>query len=194
MIVKKGLQYGFNFKKEYCEYKKLCNTRNSTISYTDWYKKIRNTYKCYSKCRLIDFEKYLDGLIFKYNSYKDAVKFCFSTASYAISILLPCIALYVSLMSECNTLQESMDEVVRRMADVNDLQIVVEQLQYRSNTLDEMNTVVCWAVGVALSFTIFMLFFYLGKRSVQKEIHFLMDYKECIKKIREEMQNPTTEC
>lgn len=194
MIVKKGLKYGFDFKKEYREYKKLCNTRNSTISYTHWYKKIASTYKCYDKCRLIDFEKYLDGEIFRRNSFKDAVKFCSSIASYAISNLLPCIALYVSLMSECNTLQESVDEIVRRTTDGNDLHLAVEQLQYRVNTLYEMNTIVRLAVMVTLSFMIFMLFFYLVKRSFQKEIHFLMDYKECIKKIREEMENPIIEC
>lgn len=194
MIVKKGLKYGFDFKKEYREYKKLCNTRNSTISYTHWYKKIASTYKYYDKCRLIDFEKYLDGEIFKRTSYKDAIEFGFSTASYAMSILLPCIALVVSLMSEWNTLQESVDEIVRRTADGNDLQLAVEQLQYRSNSFKEMNHIVFLAVGVALSFIIFMLFFYLVKRSFQKEIHFLMDYKECIKKIREEMENPIIEC
>ncbi len=35
MIKKRGLKYGFNYKKEYVEYKKLCNKRNRTITYTD---------------------------------------------------------------------------------------------------------------------------------------------------------------
>ena len=57
----KGLMYGFNQRKEYEKYEKVCNGKSG--SYTDWYEEITQKYGDYDSKKLLNFEKYITLLI-----------------------------------------------------------------------------------------------------------------------------------
>ncbi len=114
-----------------------------------------------------------------------------SINSYAISIVLPMIAIIVSMMTYWDSIQERIDEamlqeVLGDISNFSDLRLVAEQLQYRVDIFGQTTNLITVAVHMALLFIIPMLIFYFFKMNYEKTIHFLMDYKECIEKIEEE--------
>ncbi len=135
--------------------------------------------------RLHDFEKYLNWLIREEIREKKAISFLLSVCKYAFSILLPMIAIMVSMMAYFDSIQEKLDDVVQQVKQ-QEIQVVLEQLQYRVDTFREVSELFAVGVCVVLTYVIIMLFFYLENSRLEKTILFLTDYKKCIKKIRSE--------
>lgn len=187
MVKKRGYKYGFIYKSEYSKYKEVCNKRNITITYSNWYEEISNKYDCYDISKLRDFEKYINWLICQTNKCKETIKFLSSICSYVISIVLPIIAIIVPMMTYLDSIQARLDEaMLQEVMKESGAQLVAEQLQYRVDIFGQTLNLVVTAIYIAVLFIIPMLIFFLLKMHYKQSIQFLVDYKDCIEKIKEE--------
>lgn len=187
----KRTKYGFNYQQEYNEYKELCSKKNRTRTYTDWYKKIESKYKHYDNDKLCDFEKYLSWLANREDERRKGIVFLSNVLSYVISILLPIIAIVVSLMTYFDSLQSSLDmAILEKAGEVSDsssnLKIIAEQLQYRMDMFSHIFSLFLIAGYIVIFYIFFMLLFHILQRYFKKRDKFLRDYIECIVKIKED--------
>lgn len=182
---KKQLAFGFNFNKEYSEYKKLCRVKNTSYTYADWYRRIKEKYECYDSEKLYNLEKYLSWYTRRKQKQMERLEFFSKICSYVISILLPIVAIICSLVTYFDSLQCGLVEI-ELVANQNDLQMMVEQYKYRLDMFSKMLILFKFAGFLSISYVLVMLLFYIFISGDKEKTNFLLDYNECIVKIKEE--------
>lgn len=177
MRINKVLKYGFNQRKEYLEYKKVCNGKS--ISYTDWYEGIAQKYDGYDSKKLWNFEKYLTLLIRNEQRVNEGVEFLSTVSKYVISLLFPFMAIIVSLAAYIDGISS---DIIGRLYDN---EIIKEQLLSRMDFLKQIYNIFCIVAYVVIGYIIVMTIIYLFKYVCQKREIFLSDYRECIIRLKE---------
>lgn len=191
MKKKQTLKYGFNYKQEFKEYKKVCGKKNKKYSYTDWYYGIKTKYDCYDIKKLLNFEKFLNWEIEKLKRWNKFIDACIAIIPYISSVILPIVSIMISIMTYIDNIQVSINQIEKKITGSNDwllssVQMDVQQVKNRvevlSNAANYVNNVMLFCV---ITIAIFCMI-YLIKFCFEDRIKFFEDFRECIIQIRSE--------
>lgn len=182
----KAYAYGFKYNEEYKRYSEFCKKKNRCFSYTDWYQSLKEKYKSYSLDRLLAFEKYLNWKVYKLEREKVFIEFIESIIKNIMGIILPTVALFVSIMTYLDGMQVSLLNYMRQGDDLEGTQRFLENAKVRGEVMVDVIEIVKWGIIVTAGFIMPLLFLFLAKRKCRDEARFIEDYKECVGKIRGE--------